>query len=311
MPPMQNLPPPLVNRIAPHFDNSTPTAVISTQARTVFLPCNVRHLGDRTVSWIRRTVDSGLNVLTVGRFTYTMDQRFQAVHYENSESWALQIKYPTVNDSGVYECQVSTTPKISRFVRLDIVVSKAQIVGGPTLYVNGGGVLRLLCQINGFPSGTEYVYWYRNGKVVNYDEDMKHRMVVSIHTTDLFGNSSSRILSTDINPKNRTHNVSPRAEAPAAPTHGPPSLSSATKSQREIAKLESLLVISGVTSADSGSYSCQPSNTLPDTIQVFVLSNDSPAAMHDSVAVLTSPAAVVRSRELLLSMLLLPLYLLR
>lgn len=153
---------------------------------------------------------------------------------------------------------------------LSFSVSKAQIVGGPTLYVNGGSVLRLVCEINGFPSGTEYVYWYRNGKVVNYDEDMKNRTVVWLHTTDLFGNRSSRILSTDTvgNAKNRNHKIFRRAVTPAGTA-----ATATTKSKREIAKLESHLVISGVTAADSGNYSCAPSSTLPDNIQVFVLTS--------------------------------------
>ncbi|CAN8005559.1 unnamed protein product, partial [Ixodes hexagonus] len=70
------------------------------------------------VSWIRRR---DLHVLTVGRFTYTSDQRFQTIHMDNSDSWMLQIQYPQKKDAGVYECQVSTLPKISRFVTLNII----------------------------------------------------------------------------------------------------------------------------------------------------------------------------------------------
>ena len=44
---------------------------------------------------------------TVGKFTYTSDQRFQAVHMDNSDDWTLQIRYPQRKDEGIYECQVS------------------------------------------------------------------------------------------------------------------------------------------------------------------------------------------------------------
>ncbi|KAL3220620.1 hypothetical protein MRX96_029748 [Rhipicephalus microplus] len=87
-------------------------------AKQSFLPCKVRHLGDRTVSWIRRR---DLHVLTVGRFTYTSDQRFQAIHMDNSDLWMLQIQYPQKRDAGMYECQVSTLPKISRFIALNVI----------------------------------------------------------------------------------------------------------------------------------------------------------------------------------------------
>ncbi|CAG2162741.1 unnamed protein product [Oppiella nova] len=68
------------------------------------------------VSWIRR---KDFHVITVGKFTYTSDQRFQAVHMDNSDDWTLQIRYPQRRDAGIYECQVSTLPKMSLFVELN------------------------------------------------------------------------------------------------------------------------------------------------------------------------------------------------
>ncbi|KAJ8976081.1 hypothetical protein NQ317_002194 [Molorchus minor] len=61
----------------------------------------------RKVSWIRHR---DLHLLTVGRFTYTSDQRFICIHNPMTEDWTLQIRYPQRRDSGVYECQVGTTP---------------------------------------------------------------------------------------------------------------------------------------------------------------------------------------------------------
>ncbi|XP_022669634.1 uncharacterized protein LOC111263476 isoform X2 [Varroa jacobsoni] len=342
--PLANPPPPLVSKISPHFDNTTPPQVTAAQGKAVFLPCNVRHLGDRTVSWIRRTVEGGLNVLTVGRFAYTMDQRFQVIHFDNSESWALHIKYASLDDSGVYECQVSTTPKISRFVRLDVVESRASIIGGPSLYVNGGSVLRLVCFVDGIAAAptststssssspstssptssptsgnTEFVFWFRNGKLLNYDQDLRHRVSLSIPPPNTglaeslrpaspIRHAYERILANGQNynsKKNHLNNNSNENNAGNRPV----------EKEQPQRRLESRLEISSVRVADSGNYSCQPSNSAPDVIQVFVIANEPPAAMQDSVVAGTlgvrSPAAVVRSRELLLSMLLLPLYLLR
>lgn len=70
------------------------------------------------VSWVRHR---DIHLLTVGRYTYTSDQRFRAIHHPHSDDWILQIKYPQHRDSGIYECQVSTTPHISHFVHLTIV----------------------------------------------------------------------------------------------------------------------------------------------------------------------------------------------
>ncbi|RWS27222.1 hypothetical protein B4U80_05203, partial [Leptotrombidium deliense] len=117
------------------------------------------------VSWIRR---KNLHVLTVGKFTYTSDQRFQAVHLDNTDDWLLQIGYPQFEDGGEYECQISTTPKKSLFVNLNVVVSKAKIIGGPSLYINSGSGLTLTCEVNDTPGPPDFIFWYHNGEVINY-----------------------------------------------------------------------------------------------------------------------------------------------
>lgn len=86
------------------------------------------------VSWIRHR---DIHLLTVGRYIYTTDQRFKAIHQPHSEDWMLQIKYPQHRDSGIYECQVSTTPHISHFIHLDVV--------GEYLQYNTTAAILLLC----------------------------------------------------------------------------------------------------------------------------------------------------------------------
>lgn len=62
-----------------------------------------------------------IHLLTVGRYTYTSDQRFEALHSPYTEEWTLKIRYPQLKDSGYYECQISTTPPIGHAVFLTIV----------------------------------------------------------------------------------------------------------------------------------------------------------------------------------------------
>ena len=62
-----------------------------------------------------------LHLLTVGRFTYTSDDRFKALHQPGSEDWLLKIHYVQHRDAGAYECQVGTTPPISHTVWLGVV----------------------------------------------------------------------------------------------------------------------------------------------------------------------------------------------
>lgn len=70
------------------------------------------------VSWVRHR---DIHLLTVGRYTYTSDQRFEALHSPHSEDWALRIRPAQKKDSGAYECQVSTTPPVGHHVYLSVV----------------------------------------------------------------------------------------------------------------------------------------------------------------------------------------------
>ncbi len=69
------------------------------------------------VSWIRK---ADLHVLTTDVLTFTGDQRFSAHHSTNSDTWTLQIKYTQLRDTGEYQCQVNTEPKISFSVYLTV-----------------------------------------------------------------------------------------------------------------------------------------------------------------------------------------------
>lgn len=98
------------------------------------------------VSWVRHR---DIHLLTVGRYTYTSDQRFEAMHSPHTEEWTLRIRYAQRKDSGecfcctnlrfhlltclhfnlffrcstkgIYECQISTTPPVGHFVYLTVV----------------------------------------------------------------------------------------------------------------------------------------------------------------------------------------------
>nr|ACQ57828.1 IP15667p [Drosophila melanogaster] len=72
------------------------------------LRCRVKNKGNRTVSWMRKR---DLHILTTNIYTYTGDQRFSVIHPPGSEDWDLKIDYAQPRDSGVYECQLTTTFK--------------------------------------------------------------------------------------------------------------------------------------------------------------------------------------------------------
>lgn len=70
------------------------------------------------VSWIRHR---DIHLLTAGRYTYTSDQRFEAIHEPHSDNWSLRIKYPQKKDTGIYECQISTTPPVGHPIYLTVL----------------------------------------------------------------------------------------------------------------------------------------------------------------------------------------------
>ncbi|KAK3913961.1 Zwei Ig domain protein zig-8 [Frankliniella fusca] len=70
------------------------------------------------VSWIRKR---DLHILTAGVLTYTSDQRFTVIRPDKSENWTLQIRSSQGRDSGIYECQVNTEPKMSLSFQLNVI----------------------------------------------------------------------------------------------------------------------------------------------------------------------------------------------
>ncbi|KAK9752020.1 Immunoglobulin I-set domain [Popillia japonica] len=120
------------------------------------------------ISWVRRR---DWHILSSGMFTYTNDERFQILHAEGSDDWTLQIKYVQKRDNGTYECQVSSNAgMVSHFVNLQIVVPEATIQGGSgEHHVDVGSVIDLVCIIDKSPTPPQYVFWYHNNHMINYD----------------------------------------------------------------------------------------------------------------------------------------------
>ncbi|KAK7025575.1 hypothetical protein SK128_000029 [Halocaridina rubra] len=106
------------NNILPSFANTTTTNVTVIRGKTIYLHCHVLNLGTKTVSWVRHR---DIHVLTVGRITFTNDDRFEAMNKPGSDVWRLRIKFPQIKDAGKYECQVSMKPPIARVINLNVV----------------------------------------------------------------------------------------------------------------------------------------------------------------------------------------------
>ncbi|XP_030372538.1 uncharacterized protein LOC115622665 isoform X1 [Scaptodrosophila lebanonensis] len=148
----------------PYFDLTMPRNITSLVGKSAYLGCRVKHLGNKTVAWIRHR---DLHILTVGTYTYTTDQRFQTSYHRDIDEWTLQIKWAQQRDAGVYECQISTQPVRSFSVNLNIVVPTATILGGPDLYVDKGSTINLTCIIKFSPEPPTHIFWYHQDKVLS------------------------------------------------------------------------------------------------------------------------------------------------
>ncbi|XP_050715524.1 uncharacterized protein LOC126998143 isoform X2 [Eriocheir sinensis] len=139
----------------PYFLNTT-REVTTPEGVPANLTCGVKNLFDRKVSWIRRR---DLHVLTAGSYTYTSDSRFRALHLVGSPFWTLQVDSPRAHDSGVYECQVSMQPKISRRFFLFVVIPSAEIHGTRQVYMKTGSDINITCLVSGHLRDSP-ITWY-------------------------------------------------------------------------------------------------------------------------------------------------------
>ncbi|XP_055689954.1 zwei Ig domain protein zig-8-like isoform X1 [Lutzomyia longipalpis] len=149
--------------LQPYFDFNVQRNVTVIVGQTAFLHCNVERLGDKDVSWIRKR---DLHILTAGRLTYTSDQRFQIYRRHNSTQWNLMIKYPQMRDSGVYECQINTEPKMSLSYTLNVIELKADILGPSDIYVKSGSDIDLICKLSHRLAEGGNVFWYKDSDIL-------------------------------------------------------------------------------------------------------------------------------------------------
>ncbi|XP_062132395.1 zwei Ig domain protein zig-8 isoform X2 [Drosophila sulfurigaster albostrigata] len=152
------------SNLLPYFDFDVPRNLTVTVGQTGFLHCRVERLGDKDVSWIRKR---DLHILTAGSTTYTSDQRFQVLRPDNSANWTLQIKYPQPRDSGVYECQINTEPKMSLSYTFNVVELKAEIFGPSDLMVKTGSDINLTCKIMQGPHELGNIFWYKGSEMLD------------------------------------------------------------------------------------------------------------------------------------------------
>lgn len=61
-----------------------------------------------------------LHILTSGNTPFSSDARFGPQHTPGSDAWTLRLDNARKTDSGKYECQVNTEPKMMYAVQLSV-----------------------------------------------------------------------------------------------------------------------------------------------------------------------------------------------
>ncbi|XP_026465014.1 zwei Ig domain protein zig-8-like [Ctenocephalides felis] len=244
---MEKTPSPTSTTIGPFPEfGPAPRNVESSPGQTALLHCNVRNLGDRTVSWIR---GRDLHILTSGRLTFTADPRFSVSHTPGDLSWGLVVKKAKLEDSGRYECQVNTDPKINYNVTLVVkepqmqdspyISSTGAAISGPRLQtVKIGSTLTLTCsaplyrlQKSSTGQTERQVTWTKDGQPVSFQAERGGISVDTVWSQDL---------------------------------------------------VRSSLTVALVGLEDAGSYACAPPGGPPDKVELIVVKGEHTEAMKGS-----------------------------
>ncbi|XP_037790618.1 zwei Ig domain protein zig-8-like [Penaeus monodon] len=153
--------------MGPYFPSPQPRNITVHQDTVAYLPCTVSQLGDKSVSWVRQR---DADILTVDRYTFVRDDRLTVHFTPDTGTWTLVIKYVQERDAGTYECQISTEPKMSMLVHLNVIVPQVEITGAVDKYVRRGSTARLECKVSSTVQLPDYIFWYHSGsRLLEYD----------------------------------------------------------------------------------------------------------------------------------------------
>ncbi|XP_068232373.1 zwei Ig domain protein zig-8-like [Palaemon carinicauda] len=184
------------SRRGPHLLPDIPSNISVTAGRLATLPCRVANLKGRSVSWIRQ---EDLKVLSTDSVIFTSDTRIKIRAWRTGVVWAwdLEIEEATLEDSGVYECQVNTRPKVSHPVHLDVQLGGAVIAGPPEVYVETGSRLLLTCWVIAPPKPPGPITWLHDLVPIKTDD---LRGGVSLHIAQEGAKASARLSLTSVSP---------------------------------------------------------------------------------------------------------------
>ncbi|XP_055889431.1 zwei Ig domain protein zig-8-like isoform X2 [Biomphalaria glabrata] len=152
-----------------------PVNVTARPGERAVLPCAVHYLGTKQVTW-RKLGEN--HFLSVGDQTWVKDPNLQ-LHYNEITAdvteWNLVIRNATEEHSGTYECRISDSKQLIRYVDLNVTgIPVAETATIPPIavsgknYVDRGQAIHLFCNTTG-PIGAHLkIDWFKDGDRIDY-----------------------------------------------------------------------------------------------------------------------------------------------
>ncbi|XP_064101205.1 lachesin-like [Macrobrachium nipponense] len=150
------------------------TEVVAQVGGTATIKCYTHFQGDETVTWIKKDED---HLLTAGGQVYSSEARYSVTHERQKKLWALSVRDVRKSDAGLYECQLTTHPPTSLFFTLNVVEARAVIQGGQEVHVHTGVKLKLHCKVELATQPPQYIFWYHNNTMVNFEHSRPLKVV--------------------------------------------------------------------------------------------------------------------------------------
>ncbi|XP_065356047.1 uncharacterized protein LOC135950432 [Calliphora vicina] len=281
----------------PIFDYGMPRNITARTGHTeAIIKCRVARLDDKSVSWIRKR---DLHILTVGTATYTSDKRFQVTESKDSREWTLHVKSPQARDSGIYECQVNTEPKISMAFQLNVIEispdAKADITGPADLHFKVGSAIILTCIVHQ-PSIKDIgpIYWYRGEYMItpfDINDEAPALQMAGVTTPKPTAPNKVNVVEPNYEQQQKQNEgiyggATDAEQIPQILTNEiTPDFAQRIAMESQLGDtMKSRLRISNAQTSDTGNYTCQPTTASSASVMVHVINDESPAAMQKSGA---------------------------
>ncbi|XP_043238992.1 uncharacterized protein LOC122390291, partial [Amphibalanus amphitrite] len=105
----------------PDLSMSVRKPITVTSGRDALLTCVVNDLGNHTLLWKKVEDHDGEEktmILTAGAYRVTNDSRVMVLHDIGGDVFVLAIQNASVSDTGMYVCEVNSSPVVRSYHQL-------------------------------------------------------------------------------------------------------------------------------------------------------------------------------------------------